>query len=157
MKHLKTYESYSSYSDIVDDILDKISSQGINSLDLNEREFLDAYKDNNYKKLDQLIRELNSRNFTDKHFSFKLSHIEESDDEVRYYGTIEVPDIEFENGKRVDGILSGYISKLSNHQLIPYFEKGEYDILEFCNGLEYELDNFLEYVVNTLEDEKSVE
>ena len=86
-----------------------------------------------------------------------LNLTEETGDETRYYGTIFVPDLVWEDGKIVDGEIEGYICKLSNHQLVPYFDKGDYNILEFCNGLEYELDNFLEYVVNTLEDEKSVE
>ena len=149
--------SWNSYSDIVDDILDKINSKGISSLDSNEKSFLDSYRSNNFKKMDELIREINARSFTDKYFSFRLSHIKVIRDETRIYGTIFVPDIEFENGKRIDGEIEGFIIKLSNNQLIPNFDKGKYDILEFCEGLEYELDNFLEYVVNTLEDEKSVE
>ena len=36
-------------------------------------------------------------------------------------------------------------------------DKGEYDVLEFCNGLEYELDSFLDYVISTIEDEKTAE
>lgn len=157
MNYLKTYERWTNYSDIVDDILDKINSSGINSLNASEKDFLDAYRKNNYKQMDDLIRDFNARNFSDKYFSFKYSHSEETGDETRYYGTIFVPDLVWEDGKTVNGEIEGYICKLSNHQLVPYFDKGDYDILEFCNGLEYELDNFLEYVVNTLEDEKSVE
>jgi hypothetical protein len=47
---------------------------------------------------------------------------------------------------------SYYFAK--NNQILPNFEKDGYDILEFCNGLEYELDNFLDYVILTIKDEK---
>ena len=32
-----------------------------------------------------------------------------------------------------------------------------YDVFEFCNGLEYELDSFIDYVVSELENEESEE
>jgi hypothetical protein len=51
--------------------------------------------------------------------------------------------------------MEGYILVLDHDNKVPVFEKKGYDILEFCNGLEYELDNFIDYVIETLEDEKN--
>ena len=80
-------------------------------------------------------------------------------DEVHYLGTLYVPDLEWENGKRLEGRLEGRIVVFSNGQISPDFYSiqkdpkthDNYDVFEFCNGLEYELDSFLDYVVAELE------
>jgi len=156
MKHLKTFEGY--HDSHLDGILDKISKSGISSLSDNDKKFLDAYKDGDDKIMSEIERIENQRTFisSDKYFTFRLSYSEESPDGIYYYGTLTVPDLVWENGKTIDGEMEGYIWIVDNKQVIPVFDKGEYDVLEFCNGLEYELDNFLDYVVSTIEDEKTV-
>lgn len=157
MKHLKTFEGY--HDNYLDTILDKINKSGMSSLTKNDQDFLNAYSDNDYEKMEEIERIENQRTFTsgDNYFTFRLSHREESSDGIYYYGTLTVPDLVWENGKKIDGEMEGYIWVVGNGQVVPAFDKGEYDVLEFCNGLEYELDSFLDYVVSTIEDEKTTE
>ena len=155
MKYSKKFENYHQVK--VDEILDKINKSGINSLTQIEKDYLDAFSKDDVMKMANL--EYNSRlkdfSSTDGYFHFTFSHVEHRDKKDFYYGTITVPSIEFENGKKIDGVIEGFILVLSNNTKVPFFEKNGYDILEFCNGLEYELDNFLDYVIDTLNDEKN--
>jgi len=157
MKHLMSFEGY--HDEYLDSILDKINKSGMNSLSDTEKEFLNAYSSNDVDKMIYIEHIEGQRTFTssDKYFTFKYSHTEDYDDEgCRYYGILTVPNLEFPGGKIIDGEMDGYIWVISG-QVIPVFEKNDYDVLEFCNGLEYELDSFLDYVVSTIEDEKTVE
>jgi hypothetical protein len=157
MKHIITYESY--HDKYLNEILDKIHTSGMSSLSKGEKDYLDAYSKDDEEKMTHLEFEKGQRKFqsSDGYFEFQYNYVEDFGDETRYYGILIVPDLEWPNGKRIKGELEGYISVLSNHQIVPNFERDEYDVLEFCNGLEYELDSFLEYVVSTLEDEKIVD
>jgi hypothetical protein len=65
MKHLMRYEGYTT-AQRVDDILDKISKYGINSLSRLEKEFLDAHKSGNEDDLhNQLAKEESEKFFED--------------------------------------------------------------------------------------------
>jgi len=160
MKHLMRYEGYST-KERVDDILDKISKYGIVSITPREKEFLDAHASGSEEEIHNLLtKEESERVFEDDfgYFKFELSEIEDYGDEVHYIGTMYVPDLEFPNGKRIEGILSGRIVVYGNGTNSPdfysiYGKKNEdkYDIFEFCNGLEYELDSFIDYIVSELE------
>lgn len=154
-KYLKKFETYQ--QDKVDEILDKISKSGMSSLSKNELDFLDAFGKGDKDKLIHLEYESGLKDFksTDGYFSFKLSQVDDYGSEKKYYGIITVPDIVWESGKRIDGTMEGHILVLNNDTKVPVFDKHGYDILEFCNGLEYELDNFIDYVIETLEDEKN--
>jgi hypothetical protein len=153
-----TFEGY--HDDHLDSILDKIGKSGMDSLNDIEREFLSAYSSDDFDKMTYIEKIEGDRFFTssDKYFSFKYSHTEDYGDEgCQYHGTISVPDISFDNGAIIDGRIDGYILILNDGQILPVFEKDNYDILDFCNGLEYELDSFLDYVISTIEDEKTAE
>lgn len=157
MKYLKKFENY--HQAKVDDILDKINKSGINSLTQIEKDYLDAFGKDDTMKMRNLEYESGLKDFksTDGLFEFTFSHMEDFGDEGEfYYGTISVPDIEWEDSdERIDGTMEGHILVTSNGDKIPCFEKDGHDILDFCNGLEYELDNFLDYVIDTLNDEKN--
>ena len=161
MRHLMRYEGYTS-KERVDDILDKISKYGIKSLTQLEKEFLDSHKLGNEEDLhDKLAKSETENTFEDDRGLFKFEHTETEDyaDEVHYIGTLYVPDLEWPNGKRLEGRLEGRIVVYSNGTTSPDFysiskdpKTGDnYDVFEFCNGLEYELDSFLDYVVSELE------
>jgi hypothetical protein len=154
-KYLKKFETYQ--QDKVDEILDKISKSGMQSISKNELDFLDAFGKDDKDKLIHLEYESGLKDFksNDGYFAFKFSHVDDYGGEKKYYGTITVPDLVCENEKRIDGTIEGYILVLNNDTKVPVFDKNGYDILEFCNGLEYELDNFIDYVIETLEDEKN--
>ncbi len=162
MKHLMRYEGYTS-KERVDDILDKISKYGIKSLSWLEKEFLDSHKSGKEEELhDKLAKEESETVFEDDMGYFKFEHSETEDygDEFHYIGTLYVPDLEFPNGTKIKGRLEGRIVVYQNGQISPDFysvkkdpSSGDnYDVFEFCNGLEYELDSFLDYVVSELQD-----
>ena len=90
------------------------------------------------------------------YFKFELEEIEDYGGEIHYKGTMYVPDLEFPTGKRIEGRLEGRIISYNNGSTSPEFDsvakqrKDRYDIFEFCNGLEYELDSFIDYVISEL-------
>lgn len=161
MKHLMRYEGYTSI-ERTDEILDKISKYGIKSLTPLEKEFLDSHKIGKEEELhDKLAKSETENIFEDDngYFKFEFDSCEDYGDEVHYLGTLYVPDLEFENGKRIEGRLEGKIVVYENGQVSPDFYSiqkdpkslDHYDVFEFCNGLEYELDSFIDYVVSELE------
>ncbi len=159
MKHLMRYEGYTS-KERVDDILDKISKYGIKSLTSLEKEFLDSHRSGNEEEVhDKITKEESETVFEDDDGYFKFEHQETEDygDEIHYIGTLYVPDLVWPNGKKIEGRLEGRIVVFSNGDTSPDFyhnidETTYYDVFEFCNGLEYELDNFVDYVVKELEE-----
>ena len=160
MKHLMRYEGYSS-SERMDDILDKISTYGIESLTQLERDFLDSHKSGGEKELhDQLSKSEIETTFEDDlgYFKFECKEVQKIQnkkgevEEVEIIGTLYVPALEWPNGKKLEGRLEGKIIKYSNGTTSLEFEKDGYDVFEFCNGLEYELDSFIDYVVAEIEE-----
>lgn len=146
-----------SVEDYLNEILDKISKFGLSFLTKAEKEFLDAYSNQDGDKMDKIQTEQVSRKFcsSDLKFAFILVEIEKcGEDDILYHGELQVPDLKLDNGKVIHGILNGHIWSM-NGTNIPIFERQGYDILDFCDGLEYELDLFLDYVVLTIRDEKT--
>jgi len=145
-----------------DDLLDKISKYGINSLNKLEKEFLDAHKTGKEEEVHNLLTKKESESTYEDDsgmFRFEFDKIEKVDDEFRYYGTIYLPNLTI-GGKVISGKLYGYISYHTISGFIsPEFYKSEngkdYDTFDFCGGfeygLEYELDSFLEYVIYEIE------
>ena len=163
MKHLMRYEGFSS-QERQDEILDKISKYGMPSLSHEERNFLDSYskgtEEEAHKKMNFHENEVVFED--DKgYFKFEFENIEDYGDEKHIVGTIYVPDIVWEDGSMVEGRLEGRIISYGGGQTSPDFfavvkdtksgEEVTYDIFEFCNGIEYELDSFIDYVVSEVE------
>jgi len=157
MKHLMRYEGYST-KERVDDILDKISKYGIGSITDLEKDFLDAHAQGDEEKIHKEIIKLESeRVFEDDqgYFKFELGEIKYFGDETHYIGIMYVPDLEFNNGKRIEGRLVGKIVCYKDGSNSLDFnsiskKRYNYDIFEFCNGLEYELDSFIDYIIDEL-------
>jgi len=157
MKHLMRYEGYTTQQR-VDDLLDKISNYGINSLNKLEKDFLDAHKMGKEEEVHNILTKKESEcTFEDDSgmFRFEFDKIEKVDDEFRYYGTIYLPNLTI-GGKVISGKLYGYILYHTSSGFIsPEFYKSEngtdYEIFDFCSGSEYELDSFLEYVISEIE------
>jgi hypothetical protein len=160
MKHLMRYEGYST-KERVDDILDKISKYGISSITIREKEFLDAHASGSEEEIHKILtKEESERVFEDDqgYFRFELDETEDYGDEVHYIGTMYVPDLEWPGGKKIEGRLEGRIVVYQNGSTSPDFysvhgknNEDKYDIFEFCNGLEYELDSFIDYIIDELE------
>jgi hypothetical protein len=160
MKHLMKYESYTA-RERLDDILDKISKYGIKSLTQLENEFLDSHKMGNEEEShNKLTKEESDTIFEDDEGLFKFEYIETEDygDELHYIGILYVPDLELTSGKKIKGRLEGRIVVCENGTTSPDFYSilkdpqthDNYDVFEFCDGLEYELDSFIDYVVSEL-------
>ena len=156
MKHLLLYDGYSS-TERTDDILDKISKYGVSSLTILEKEFLDSYKEGKQDEIHNKIKfKENEAIFEDDagYFKFEYKDTEDYGPEVHYTGILYVPDLELNNGKKIEGRLEGRIIVYENGQTVLEFEKDKYDVFEFCNGLEYELDSFIDYVIGELYEKK---
>jgi hypothetical protein len=151
MKYLKTFETHS----YLDELLDKINASGYDSLTKLQKDWLNAHSNNREEEKEKIERELGKRSFTssNKLFHFNLVDMDDYGDEQIIKGTIYVPSIEWENGNKIEGILEGCI-EVRDGVGQPNFEKeafgATYDIYEFCQGLEYELDDFIQHIVDEL-------
>ena len=148
------YENYTTHQR-VDDLLDKIFKYGVKSLSKLELEFLDAHKTGGEEEIhNQITKEQSETVFKDDdgYFTFTLDSIEDYGDETHYIGTIECPDYTY-GDETIPGILEGRIVVTSEGLTSPDFcyENTGLEIFDFCEGLEYELDSFIDYVVSELE------
>lgn len=159
MRRLMIYEEFST-QDQTNELLDKISKYGIASLTAHEKEFLDAVSSGDEEEVEIKKQSLNTDQvFEDTYFKFELKETKYEGDGVYYIGTLYVPDMEFEDGRKIEGDLKGRIILHNDGQYTLEFDKQayengkevEYDVFEFCNGLEYELDSFIDYVIQELE------
>jgi hypothetical protein len=155
MKHLMRYDGYTSM-DRVDDILDKISKYGITALSNPEKEFLDAYSIGQGDKLHEKMSKIEYESvFEDDYeiLKFELEDIKRIKNKTIFTGVFYTPDIK-DRGKKICGRLKGEIILYKNGNTSVNFSKKsnnkEYDIFEFCNGIEYELDKFVDYIVSEL-------
>lgn len=150
------YENYTTQQR-VDDILDRIFKYGMKSLSKLELEFLDAHKTGGEEEIhNKITKEQSETVFKDDdgYFTFTLDSIEDYGDETHYIGTIECPDYTYgDGGETIPGILEGRIVVTSEGLTSPDFcyENTGLEIFDFCEGLEYELDSFIDYVVSELE------
>jgi hypothetical protein len=82
-------------------------------------------------------------------FTFKLEEIYQLDTSIELIGTITVPDMK--GGKSVvRGNLWGKIIVWSKNQFSVDFSDGKMDIFDFCEVIEYELDIFIEEIIQEL-------
>lgn len=156
------FENYTS-SDRQDDILDKISKIGIDSLTKDERDFLDSFKTGDEEIVHKRMLISSIKIFVDDwhFFEFKLEDIINFGDRKVIKGLLLTPDLEFEEDEFIEGELKGEIIVYTDGQISLNFTKSEedpnsgqlveWDVFDFCNGIEYELDSFIEYVVNELD------
>ena len=161
MRHLMRYEGYTSV-ERTDDILDKISRYGIKSISALEKEFLDAYKAGEQEELHSKLAKSEGENTYEDdngYFKFEFDSSEDYGDEIHYIGTLYTPELSLGAGKKIEGRLTGRIIVSDNGSTALEFYSvakdprtlENYDVFEFCEGLEYELDSFIDYVVIELD------
>lgn len=153
MRKPEKKEIYSS-SDRTNDILDKISKYGIKSLSTLDKEFLDSFSIGNQEDIHRKILKEEIELVFDDDFGFFKFEYQETiihEEEKHYLGILYVPDL-IHNGKKISGILRGKIIVTKDYVVMPEFDNGNFDVFEFCSGLEYELDIFLDYVVQKIEE-----
>ena len=145
----------------INEILDKISRYGIESITSNERSFLDSLSTNDEETINsKLLGLMSDYIIEDEYFKFELEDIVYSDDCIESIGTLYVPDLISEDGNIIiEGNLNGKIILENNGDYLLDFFKVvkineidvEYDVFEFCDGLEYEFDSFVDYLLQELE------
>ena len=144
------------------EILDKIFKYGISSITKNEKLFLDAVSIGDGDSVNTILDLLDRDTILeDRYFKFELDEIVYDDDCIEYIGVLYVPDLYLndDNDERIEGNLIGKIVLFNTGDYSIEFEKtvienGEevqYDVFEFCSGLEYELDSFIDYIIQELE------
>jgi hypothetical protein len=145
-------------SERLDYILDKISKYGISSITQIEKDFLDSHaKGEEFEVHDRIIKNEIETVFEDDYGYFKFEYKETEDygDEIHYIGVLYTPDIQITKKEKIKGILEGRIIVYDDGQISPDFyhklnDEIYYDIFEFCDGLEYELDIFMDYVIQEI-------
>lgn len=144
-------------------ILDKISEKGIKSLTENEKKFLDAYSTNEpIEKLKKIKFRGKEIVFKDDFglFKFKYTGTMEYEDEIHYTGYMYIPDFnniaKTKNDSKIE--LEGKIITPKNDDIIiAEFEKEVddeiYNVYEFIEGMEFELDDFIEQILIVINNE----
>ena len=82
----------------------------------------------------------------DGFFMFNVENVGYVKDELRISGVIFVPDLVVKK-RVIKGEIKGQIIVFNNTEVGLDFLKGKYDIFDFVNGLEYELDRFIDDLI----------
>jgi hypothetical protein len=132
MKHLKKFENKT-----IDDILDKITSSGVDSLSKYEKEYLD--KKSRKESTDDIKIEPKStkwKKYSDKigpyDAVFEITNIDEEESIIN--GILIVNGIEYE----------GYIEYIDDDYKTSFFYNDDSDVYTDLDGLEYEIDSFFQ-------------
>jgi hypothetical protein len=150
------YEGFSS-QERMDEILDKIKKYGISSISKDEKDFLDSFKSGNTEELHNKLNFLENDIFFEDdsgYLKFEFKEYEDYGDEKHIIGTIYVPDMTFEDGSSIKGRIDGRIVVYPNGDTSPDFFVDDYDVFDFIEGLEYEFDSFIDYVVSEIENKE---
>lgn len=148
--------------DRVNDILDKILKYGLSSITNQEGGFLDSHSRDLQEDFHNfLLLEEVSNIFEDflGYFKFELHDVEIYEDgDIHYLGTLYVPDL-IVDGKVLEGRLEGRIILYDDGVVSPDFyymdSIDDYDVFDFCDGIEYELDSFLDYIISEIKTEEN--
>ena len=131
-------------------ILDKLLSHGLKSLSKKELEFLNSYNTNNeeiYNKKYNSDKQHSIYVSDDGYFMFHLESINYIKDELRITGIIFVPDLVIKK-RVIKGEIKGQIIVFNKTEVgLDFSLKGKYDIFDFVNGIEYELDRFIDDLI----------
>ena len=141
-------------------ILDKISDVGIKGLNKDEVAYLESYSRGKEKELNEkLSEEENSKTFIsdDGIFTFRLKGVELIDGVKFINGLLKVPDIKTQKCKIIKGELYGSIILFDKNNVAIDFRRGKYDVFEFVNGIEYELDCFVDDIILKIKEEEKKE
>jgi len=132
----KVNESKRDIQNQLDELLDKISDGGFDSLSKGEKEFMKSFKQGNQK---DHYEKLNKKVYNDGNFEFELDRVEYAgEDRRRFYGTLKIG----------DKVLKGYITRLSyGSNDIQFNDKDGLTIWDHADGFEYYLDDFIENIV----------
>lgn len=161
MKNIKTYETYTTQQRL-DDVLDKISKNGVDKLSSAEKNFLKSFKDDSSSLYHQKLSDYENKYskiigdtpYVDDNgnFKFVVSSVDGDGTFEIINGTLSLPDIEFDGGKTISGknIEGTIYINIETDEVILDFNRQDYEAYDFAEGLEYELESFIDYVVDEL-------
>jgi hypothetical protein len=140
----------------LDFLLDKISKYGIRSLTEREYLFLRSFsnhsEDEYIVKYDKMEAEEVFEDF-DGLFIFEYIDISNTPYSKIIHGRLYVPDLKLKSDT-IPGVLEGCIISSNDGKIVLNFKNGEWDVWDFCNGLECELDIFIDGVVREIEEKR---
>jgi hypothetical protein len=149
------YSNTKDSDDRLNTILDRISKEGIKKIKKEEMKFLESYSTGKESELNKKLTEEESENTfisDDGNFIFKFDCIEIEDAELKYInGVFLVPDLIMKNKRVIKGELKGCIILFNDKTISMDFSNGKHDIFEFIDGLEYEMDCFVDDIVNRIQ------
>lgn len=142
MKYIKTFEKNSEIELSLNTILDKISTNGLDSLEKKEKDFLNSFKKGNQK---DGLKKLNVKNYSGGYFDFDLFEIKNKGDVMEFHGELSLPrwnGMDYENVK-------GHFEYKGDGSIECFFDlEGEnYSPWDFVEGLEYEFDSFINDII----------
>lgn len=126
MKYLITYEKFE-----LDDILDKISDNGMDSLSDSEKDYLNNYSDK-LKNKKSSYTEISTYDGQIGPYDASLKFSTKTTDE--WYGTLTVDDKEY----------TGYVTFDDDDNIIAIFDSEDSDVYYDFEGLEHEIFTFIE-------------
>jgi hypothetical protein len=126
MKYLITYENFE-----LDDILDKITDSGMDSLTYSEKDYLNNYSDK-LKNKKSAYTEISTYDGQIGPYDAFLKFSTKTTDE--WYGTLTVDDKEYK----------GYITFDDSDNIIAIFDSEDSDVYTDFEGLEHEIFTFIE-------------
>lgn len=137
-------------------LLDKILKYDLPSLTERELSFLKSFSC--YDEDDFFIKYTNQESeevFEDFDGYFRFEYIDTSYTPYSklIHGRLYVPDLKLKNDI-ITGILSGYIIVSNEGQIILNFKKKKWDVFDFCNEIECELDIFIDSVVKQIDEKR---
>lgn len=173
MKWIKLYEEFT--GDIQDMITDQLEVEIRAKIEANGHFSADEYyaltksRKLDDRMADEIFHELVGRGirfgdeaeqvFEDENFKFTLESIEPVGEETYYWGILECPDYTYggeeDEQETIPGKFHGRIVGFDNGMVMQDFEcPDDLTIYDICEGLEHELDSFLQYVVDEIKKQK---
>lgn len=143
-KTVLKYNMFRETKEYTDQILDKISKYGIDSLNSKERKFLDSYKDGKEEETFHKIKNEFHEKIGNIDLKFIYKDSEEDDGFLTHYGTLIIED-------EVEHKYDGSITEFQGTFITDFENEHENDWM-IMEGLEYEYEQFMEYIFGELSD-----
>lgn len=142
-KQILTYNMFKESQEYTDEILDKISKNGIDSLTDKEREFLDSHKDGKEDETYEKIINEFSETIGNIEIKFIYEDTDKDDGFLTHYGKLILKD---DKVYEFDGSITEF-----EGTFITDFENDIINDWIVMEGMEYEYEQFIEYIFGKLD------
>lgn len=156
-KYIKLFEEHTTDSRL-NYILDKISKNGMESLTNIEKQFLNAHQSDTAPKMNNMLNKVandisGNKVFNDENYGYKFI-VDDISDEDKFFcinGKMTLPSIVLDGGQKINGELNGSIKiNRENGSTDISFTKDGYSAYDFVQGDEYELESFINDIIDDL-------